>query len=67
MWWSFADRHDATSVNKRHKTLNLDVIATTIEKGQLVRKREKGTILAEVKSNKACYSAEGKVATKEKR
>jgi len=56
-----------TSTGKRHKTLNLDVVATAVAGNQIVRKREKGTILAEVKSNKACYSAEGKVATKEKK
>ena len=56
-----------TYANTRHRTLKMDIAATVLQNGQPVRKREKGTILAEVKSNKACYSAEGKVATKEKR
>ena len=56
-----------TSTGKQHKTLNLDVIATHFNGAHHIRKREKGTIRAEIKSDKACYSAEGKVATKEKR
>ena len=51
-----------TSQGVRYRTLSLDIIATAPEGSQMVRKRAKGTIIAEKKSDKPCFSAEAKPA-----
>jgi len=45
----------------KHKTLNLDVIATVVENGKAVRKRAKGTIYVE-RGNGKCFSATQKAS-----
>lgn len=56
-----------TSQKTRHKTLTLDVIADVLVNNNYVRKRAKGTILAELKGDAGCFKAEGKAAVKEKK
>ena len=47
-----------TSEGVKYRTLNLDTITTIVENGQIIRKRAKGTILAELKKDPPCYSGE---------
>jgi hypothetical protein len=47
-----------TSEGVKYRTLNLDTITTVVENGQIIRKRAKGTILAELKKDPPCYSGE---------
>jgi len=51
-----------TSEGVKYRTLNLDTIATVVENGQIIRKRAKGTILAELKRDGPCLSGEAKPA-----
>jgi hypothetical protein len=53
-----------SGAGKKYKTLNLDVIATSLENGQDVRKRAKGTITAR-RGNGTCASLPAKPATKQ--
>lgn len=49
-----------SSINKKYKTLNLDIITTLIENGKPVRKRAKGTIRVHIGNGK-CASIDKKV------
>jgi len=51
-----------TSEGVKYRTLNLDTITTVVENGQIIRKRAKGTIVAELKKDGPCLSAEAKPA-----
>ena len=51
-----------TSEGVKYRTLNLDTITSVVENGQIIRKRAKGTILAELKKEGPCLSAEAKPA-----
>lgn len=45
-----------TSSKKQFRTLNLEIVATQVENGQTVRKRAKGTIIAQ-RGNGQCFGA----------
>ena len=51
-----------TSEGVKYRTLNLETITSVVENGQIIRKRAKGTILAELKNDGPCLSAETKPA-----
>jgi len=52
------------SIDKKYKTLTMDIIATVVENGQTVRKRATGTIWAR-EPNGQCFSATTKPKRKE--